>query len=182
MRRFLLTFAIGSSLFAGSVSAEELEVGRNGWFVGLSGAVGGAADTNTDGKSDVAGGFGARGGLRFHSLLAVEAQLEFLDNLIDRERRSDIDVWTLTANAKVYVPPWQNGQFYVLAGAGSMYRAVESSNSEDRGGFAARFGGGMEVWMTRHFLATFEASYVLPTGALDDLDYVSGRVGLQYRF
>ncbi len=80
------------------------------------------------------------------------------------------------------MPPWKNGQLYFLVGPGVIYRAVESSNSQDRATFAVRFGGGVEMWLTRSVVATFEARYVLPTGSLDDLDYVSGGVGLQYRF
>ena len=88
----------------------------------------------------------------------------------------------MTANAKAYVPPWKNGQLYFLAGAGVMRREVESSNSADGTAFAARFGTGIEIWLTRNVVATVEARYVLPTGGLDDLDYVSGGFGLQYRF
>ncbi len=184
MRGFVLTFVILSMLATGSVSANEtdLEVGRTGWFVGLGPAVGGVADNDTEGTTGVAGGFRARAGYRLHSLVAAEVQLEFLDNLVERPGRSDIDVWNVTANAKAYVPPWKNGQLYFLAGAGVMRREVESSNSADGTAFAARFGTGMEIWLTRNVVATVEALYVLPTGGLDDLDYVSGGFGLQYRF
>ena len=108
--------------------------------------------------------------------------MEFLDNLVSRVGRSDVDVWNLTANAKVYAPPWSNGQVYLLAGAGLMRQEVESSNSADDTDFAVRFGTGVEVWLTRHVVATVEALYILPTGTLDNLDYVSGGIGLQYRF
>ncbi len=102
MREFVLTFAILSVLAAGSASAEEVEdfVGRSGWFVGLSGVLGGVADDDVDHTTSVAGGFSIRAGHRLHPLVAAEVQLEFLDNLVDRSERSDIDVWTMTANAK----------------------------------------------------------------------------------
>ena len=38
--------------------------------------------------------------------------------------------------------------------------------------FAARFGAGFEVYATEHIVINLDASYVLPTGSLEDFDYV----------
>ena len=48
--------------------------------------------------------------------------------------------------------------------------------------FAARFGGGVDLYLNRNFVVALDTSYVLPTGDLDGLDHVSFSLGLQYRF
>lgn len=49
-------------------------------------------------------------------------------------------------------------------------------------GFAARFGGGIDIYITRNFYGALDASYVLPTGDVDDFDMVSIGWGFGYRF
>jgi hypothetical protein len=48
--------------------------------------------------------------------------------------------------------------------------------------FAARFGGGIDFYLNRNFVAVIEGGYILPTGKLDDLDHVTWSAGIQYRF
>jgi hypothetical protein len=48
--------------------------------------------------------------------------------------------------------------------------------------FAARFGGGIDLYATKHVVLSVEAEYVLPTGDVKDLDYISIGWGFQYRF
>jgi hypothetical protein len=47
---------------------------------------------------------------------------------------------------------------------------------------AWRFGGGIDFYLSEHVVASAEVSYVMPWGKLDNLDYYSIGVGLQYRF
>ena len=47
---------------------------------------------------------------------------------------------------------------------------------------ALRFGGGIDFYLTETILVSAEASYLMPTGKLDGLDYYSIGLGLQYRF
>ena len=49
-------------------------------------------------------------------------------------------------------------------------------------GFAARFGGGVDIYLSSNIVFVFEGGYVLPTGDVDGLDYASFAVGFQYRF
>lgn len=198
MRGFLLTFVTASLLAVGSAQAAEHEdyaaeqedyVGRPGFFVGLSGAIGGVPDKQVDKTTGVTGGLEARAGYSFGSLfgydgalVAAEVQFDWLDNVLERPGRSDVDIWTLTLNAKVYAPAWQNGQVYVLVGPGVTQTDVESSNSQDDIEYATRVGAGVDMWLTRNVVATFELRYVLPVRGLTDLDYLSGGLGLQYRF
>ena len=48
--------------------------------------------------------------------------------------------------------------------------------------FAARFGGGVDVYLNRNLVFALDTSYVLPTGDVDGLDHVAFSLGLQYRF
>ena len=48
--------------------------------------------------------------------------------------------------------------------------------------FIARFGGGLDLYLTEHLALQVSSSYVLPTGDLDNLAYVSLVFGLQYRW
>jgi hypothetical protein len=48
--------------------------------------------------------------------------------------------------------------------------------------FVARFGGGIDFYITDHFAFIVDGGYLLPTGSLDNMDQVVWSVGLQYRF
>ena len=55
----------------------------------------------------------------------------------------------------------------------------------DDSGFVGRFGGGVDIYVTRHVSLGASASYVLPFGSWDtgfDYNYISIDWGLQYRF
>jgi opacity protein-like surface antigen len=59
---------------------------------------------------------------------------------------------------------------------------VAPQASERTVDFALRFGGGVDFYLTENILVSAEASYLMPTGKLDNLDYYSLGLGLQYRF
>lgn len=48
--------------------------------------------------------------------------------------------------------------------------------------FAARFGAGLDIYLTENIVLSAGVDYVLPTGDVNDLDYVSFGGGGQYRF
>ena len=48
--------------------------------------------------------------------------------------------------------------------------------------FAARFGLGLDVYVTEKVGVSMMGTYVLPTGNLDDRDYVGVQIGLIYRY
>ncbi len=56
------------------------------------------------------------------------------------------------------------------------------SESDRFTGFAARFGGGIDIYATENFVVAFVVDYVFPAGDVKDLDYVSVGWGFQYRF
>ena len=100
-----------------------------------------------------------------------------------------IEPWVITGNIKGYVLTGKY-QPYLLAGVGVMTAKVKLKNSMGLGlfeserftDFAARFGGGIDIYMTENIVFTLETDYVLPTGDVEDLDYVSIGWGFQYRF
>ena len=97
-----------------------------------------------------------------------------------------VETLRVTGNVKGYIPIGRLHPF-LLAGAGFMHASGEDrvglDVTTDGDAFAARFGGGIDVYLNRNFVAVAEAGYVwIPTGKLDHLDHVLWSVGLTYRF
>ncbi len=62
-------------------------------------------------------------------------------------------------------------------------RGIEAGRRETSDtDFAARFGGGIDCYLTEAIALQISSSYVLQTGGLDGLDYLSLIAGVQYRF
>jgi len=159
-------------------------------------------------EADASMGLHTRVGYRFHPRVAAEAHFEWLagfDASSDSVYRAapgsgaqvaTADLWTLTGDARIYLLTGEV-QPYLLAGAGMLSaevtdevdRSAAGSTladlpdlSDSSSGFAARFGAGLDYCLTENFALNFDASYVLPTGAVEDFDYVSIGWGFQYRF
>ena len=159
-------------------------------------------------EADAGLGLHTRVGYRFHPRVAAEVHFEWLagfDVSLDSVYRpspssgthvATAALWTLTGDAKFYLLRGEV-QPFLLAGAGVLSANVtdevdrsEPTNplvdlpdlSDRSSGFAARFGAGFDYYLSEHFSLNFDASYVLPTGAVEDFDYVSVGWGLQYRF
>jgi opacity protein-like surface antigen len=158
--------------------------------------------TNLSLNVDEKFGLNTRAGYRFHPRIAAEVQFEWISE-------ADIDLkgvafgkdaftlerWTLMANAKGYLGTGIV-QPFLLVGLGVMKGQVEGNASrelpdesvveyrisETDTDFAARFGGGLEVYATENIVINIDATYVLPTGSVNDFDYVSVGWGFQYRF
>jgi hypothetical protein len=56
------------------------------------------------------------------------------------------------------------------------------SGVKESGSFASRYGGGIDVYITKNIVLTAESAWVLPTGNLDDLKQVQIGGAVQYRF
>jgi opacity protein-like surface antigen len=114
----------------------------------------------------------------------------------DTARKFDLELESLvfTTNMKGHLLTGRY-QPFVLVGLGFM--RMESKTRDASGGaipgsapqgsdrtvkVAMRFGGGLDFYITKNVLASAEFSYLMPTGKLEDLDYYSIGVGLQYRF
>jgi hypothetical protein len=48
--------------------------------------------------------------------------------------------------------------------------------------FAARFGTGIDIYLSERVLMNIDADYVMPTSDIEAFDYVGLRWGFQYRF
>ena len=191
-RGFGLTCAL---LLLSASSAYAQDYARNGFYVGMAASLGidtALEDelediTGVDVNVDEAMGLHTRLGYRFHPHISSEIDIEWLDNADISAMGTDaltIERWTFTANAKAYL---LTGRFqpFLLAGPGLMHiNAKDSlglglSMSDD---FAARFGGGIDFYVTEKIGVSLDGSYVLPTGDLKDFDYFSIAWGFQYRF
>jgi opacity protein-like surface antigen len=152
-----------------------------GPYVGTGFALG--FDNFDPGSSDVdiPVGFDFWAGYRFIPNLAVEVELAYLNGFdASSPPPNDYrDVLALTGNLKAYV---LTGRFqpFAVAGIGmTHWRMGTGASDED---FAARFGGGIDIYLTESFALEVKTSYVLTTGDLDGSDYVDLTFGGQFRF
>ena len=134
-------------------------------------------------------GFGLRFGTRFQKHFAAELHYEFIDEFdvsVAGLDSFDVESWMLGANMRLY--PFKGVvEPYAMLGSGVMHARLEDEldilATEKSTGFAARFGGGVDIHITEALALNFEASYVTPAGdEIEDLDYVSLGWGLQFHF
>jgi opacity protein-like surface antigen len=140
------------------------------------------------------GGFQVNAGYRVIPNLALEARYEYYSEFDTDSPRapsnSHINGYSVTANAKAFLLTgrWQP---YVLVGLG--YLSMEkdgivqqggTKNDSDDGGFAMRFGGGMEAYLTENISFGPEIAYVLPIAAdnINNLDFLTVGAGLRFHF
>lgn len=150
-------------------------------------------------------GASARAGWRALPWLAVEAQFEWLpgfdvktasgDPRFDPElpdsKIVDATTWMFSANAKAFWRSDERFQPFAQVGFGYMRTSNQVRHTSNgvlyelplnAGGYATRIGGGIDAYIDRHWLIEIDAAYVIPTGVVSELDYVSIGIGLQYRF
>ena len=184
-----------------ATAESESDYARNGLYIGLGGsyAIYTELEDSTEDALFALGyvltvdienpvGLNARVGYRASPHFAVEGQFEWLskaDVAIAGVDLLTVDSWILTANSKYY-PLTDRVQPFILAGLGVAQFHVEDKfgfGIEDRlTGFAFRVGGGVDFYATRNLVLAVDVSYVLGTGDINDIDFVSFGWGLQYRF
>lgn len=162
---------------------------------------------NTD---DAHAGINARIGYRMHPFFAVEIQAEYVPNfdakivVEDGQKRvfarlkDDHDLFTTTANLKLILPTGRL-QLFGLAGFGLFHNTsrdlrlrhvdpptgveLNQSFGDDSGfEFVVRTGGGADFYITEQVIMNIEASYVIPFGRFDHLDYLTLGIGFRYQF
>jgi len=98
----------------------------------------------------------------------------------------EVRAWTVTANLKGYILTEGDVQPFLLLGGGMISGELDGRSaygaSADGFSFLGRMGGGLDYYFTPHIVGVAELTYVLPTGTLKDFPYISGGLGLQYRF
>lgn len=164
------------------------EYSKAGPYLGL-GAAFGFDDFDLSDYFDIdpAYGLDVWAGYRFHPHVAAETQIEYLNGFkteLHGFELSKNQTVTWTTNLKAFL---LTGRFqpFAYVGIGLGWQQIELSivdRSADFLGFAARFGGGVDFYITEHLALQANASYVLPTGELDGFGYTSMVVGAQFRF
>jgi len=190
----LLSLALSSSAWAEDSGPNYA---RNGWSLAAGGvgsaflgAEDGLEDHFSDGHADVDRGLGFNlsVGYRGDPHLGVEVAFELMDDVdfdLSGGESSGINTWTLMALTKPYLMTGQI-QPFVKAGLGIMHAKVPdlgiAGDSISATEFAVRFGGGVDFYATEHVVIVLGLDYVLPTGDIQDFDYLAFEWGLKYRF
>jgi hypothetical protein len=168
--------------------ADELVYDRDGWYAGIGGGY--AFAEFDDGNADDSGFVNLRGGYHFLRFAALEAQLEYMPEFGSGSGSYagvDTAVWSAWLNMKGYpTAPWTGlVQPYALFGIAWMWERRTGpaiNGSDEDGAFAMRFGGGLDIYVTKNIVLTADGSWVMPTGGLEDLQHVTVGGAVQYRF
>lgn len=160
--------------------------GRPGFYLGGALAIGLETFTGRLDDVDFSTSYGGDlwGGYRISKNFALELEAQVLPNFVHDSAGPDLrlDNVNFTANAKGYL---LHGRFqpYGLVGlGGSWFEASYEDESDRQGGFAMRFGAGLEAYATRHLAAVTQVSYLLQAGKIDDLNFVTISLGAVLRF
>ncbi len=175
-------------------AAGALDLDRDGWYAAVGGVY---AIENWDnpGGSAVHNDWGVNGrlGYRFLRYWALEFEYErVLQFRVDAgpgraDLRADANVYTL--NGKAFLPVGRVHP-YAIVGFGLHQTDIDDAGTRlgslgggESGTFAARLGGGFELYLTEHLVWLTEATYVLPWFRdNNDLQYASLGFGVQWRF
>ncbi len=183
-KRLVATLSAAAVLgWSGTASAVDEEFGRSGPYVaaGASYAFEAFSGNASDPAPDDAWGYHLAAGYRFNEYFAIEATGEHFPSFDDST--GDVEIWMAALNGKLY-PFHYFVQPYLAAGAGwsGVNDTRRPSNDDNNSGFAARFAGGVEVYLTRNWGGFVEASYYLPTGDSSNYDMVPLSFGVFFRF
>jgi opacity protein-like surface antigen len=153
----------------------------------------GAQGLTTTGFNDTSAALGARVGYRLIPHLAAEIQYEWVSNSnvdvsgdLEQNDLLDVTSWAVTTNIKGYLLPNSRIQPFLLAGVG-LFTVDATENipldlRNDKRGFALRMGGGVDVYLTPSVAVVFDVNYLVPTGGVAPFDYLTGGIGVEYRF
>ena len=134
------------------------------------------------GDFDTGVGFDFWVGGRLMKFLALEGQLQYIPGVKSSSTSREFKPLVYTGNVKGYLPL---GRFqpYGLIGIGGMTLFVDSTSPNvDRSDFVARFGAGLEFYVTENIAAVAGWSYILGTGSLDGSDFNTLSLGAQFKF
>ena len=194
----VITTATVLTILIVPVHAAQPQVHQRGAYAGL-GVVGGLEHFSRQlrGFGDSAG-FNARLGYRFTDYFAAEGFYEYMDKFglsqtfADGARaHASLTTHSFSLMGKINLPNVGNIQPFVSPGIG--FLAADSAVRVDRGqrgfkvgddsiAFAGRVNGGLDFLLTERLGLTLEAGYVMPTGNLSDLNYISFGLGARYHF
>ncbi|HYC56261.1 MAG TPA: porin family protein [Candidatus Binatia bacterium] len=138
------------------------------------------------------GGYEIRAGYRWNKWVAIEGEWEqYLhfknvpqSNAPDAGRGHNLDAYNIMANVKFF-PIDGRFQPYVIGGIGMAKVELEAPSpvdKRDEAGFAARFGAGVDIYITDNIGVAFEVDYILPTGDAHEFDLLPIGGSIFYRF
>jgi opacity protein-like surface antigen len=196
--------ALGLLAVAGSAAHAESEFGRPGGYV--SGGVAGATEMFS-GPYDLSGSgidvgtaliVGGRLGYRANPYVAFEAAVDYsvegFELTVPGSGTATAKALVATGNLKLYPGDWRI-QPFVLGGVGVVRGTSECKTAAGVGvsclavglsdsavEFGGRVGGGLDFYLTRNLALSGEVTYVIPTGDLGDLDFLTFGGQLVFRF
>jgi hypothetical protein len=154
--------------------------------------------TGEQAKIDSTYGANARMGYRLLSWFSTEVEYEWLNGFDASFNGQDllrIKGQNVTGNMKFHFIPVGPVQPNFLVGFGGMEYKVEdrigAGRTQSQWAWATKLGGGLDIYMTKHFLFNAQGSVVLTTNDITDptssesvtgLYYVSAQAGFQYRW
>jgi opacity protein-like surface antigen len=171
---------------------------RDGWYVQAQGIYalenfGKTGNYSTLGlEVDNTFGFNVEAGYRVAQLFALGAEFEWthaFESDDDELRIGTYNVgipFRLYPLARLFDPGSMANRFqpFIKLSPTWMWGERERGDHQDsgKGGFVGRMGGGLDVYITDHFVFVTSALYNWPTANIDSLGYWSFGAGLQYRF
>ena len=207
----LTSIVCSSFALTAGEDAEQDEFARRGWLIGVAGsyAIETFKDDLESDIQDLVGfpvglsvdnslGITGRAGYRCHRRFSAEVEVEWLNGFdsdvsapgFGKIDTIDIEPVVVTANMKGYILTGRYQPFLLVGGGvmtakGGKVRDTVGpglSLTERANGFAMRFGGGIDLYVTKHVVVNVGVDYVLPFDDLKDLDYISIGWGIEYRF
>ena len=187
---------------AAAVARADSPFGRPGGFA--SAGIGGAFETfhgDLDPRGhDVSNAFlvGGRVGSRLNRFASLDLGFDYTINgfELSNDAASSIEADTLLGFTNLKLYPFSGRiQPYALGGAGFLWARLDCRDlggaSMDCGSagfddtevaFAGRFGGGLDVYLTRNIALSGELAYVMPTQGLSDMKFLTFGAYLTWRF
>lgn len=136
-------------------------------------------------------GASAKVGYRVHSLIALEARVDYLDKfkVSEDDASGRIDGYALTGNLRVFLYP-KRFQPWLGFGVGAIRtdfdahyangESIHTGNVDTDPVF--RFAAGLDTYLTSHLVLTVEAAMNAVTGDRDYINYGQLAVGVDFRF
>jgi opacity protein-like surface antigen len=190
--RVALALALGAALVAAAGARAEDYV-RDGWYAGGRGVVA-LSDFDVQGSAGHGLGFNLFAGYRMYRSFASDFEFEYIDSIpVDAAGTNPfVRTFDLAWNFRAYPlarlfdrgSAFQRAQPYLSAGPSWQWAEVRhvSGDDPDDGSFAARLGGGLELYLTENVVLTADGIYTLSTADVRDFRYWSIGWGFQYRF
>jgi len=176
-----IAFAVSFCLAAGAAQADKTDY--TGPYAAAGFNLGYEIFESVPTEFQTALGTNLRAGYRPLSWLAVEGQFEYL-SYKDADLGVDISGRSFTFFGNVKLPLLDGPlQPYLYGGIGMLRVDFDSNPDIENGtGFAGRFGGGVDFYLSERLALTTDVAWVNPTGDVDNLEQINWNIGFLARF